>query len=212
MFTGIIEEVGTVVSLQREANVARLSLQASCVREGLKIGDSLATNGVCLTVEKIAPAQLSLTMMPETLRRSTLGHLSPGQKVNLERALRADGRLGGHILSGHVDGEATLLRISGSGEERIYRFSLPADIARFVAPRGSIAIDGISLTVIEVNEADFSVSLIRHTMSATTLASAVVGIRVNLEVDLLARYIDRLLSARDVTPPLTMERLQELGY
>lgn len=212
MFTGIIEELAIVVSLQREANVARLSLQATLVRDGLQVGDSLATNGVCLTVEKIETTQLRLTMMPETLRRSTLGQLSPGQQVNLERALRADGRLGGHILSGHVDGEATLLRISGSGEERIYRFSLPADIARFVAPRGSIAIDGISLTVIDVNEADFSVSLIRHTMSATTLSAAQVGAKVNLEVDMLARYIDRLLTAQGKAPSLTLERLRELGY
>ena len=212
MFTGIIEEVGTVVSLQREGKVARLSLKASLVREGMKIGDSLATNGVCLTVEKIEPVQLRLTMMPETMNRSTLGQLSSGKIVNLERALPVDGRLGGHILSGHVDGVATLLHIEGSGEERIYRFSLPADIARFVAPRGSIAIDGISLTVTEVNDSDFAVSLIRHTLTTTTLSTVIIGTKVNLEVDMLARYLDRLLEAREIKQGLSIDRLRELGY
>lgn len=211
MFTGIIEELGTVISLRREANVARLALKAEAVRDDLHIGDSLATNGVCLTVERIEPAEILVTMMPETLRVTTLGTLKPGDKVNLERALRLDGRLGGHIVAGHVDGIATLTRISGVGEERVYTFTMPADLARFIAPKGSIAIDGISLTVVEVSQETFSVSLIRHTLGLTTLAYRSVGSPVNLEVDVLALYLDRLLTTRDA-PGLTLARLQELGY
>jgi riboflavin synthase len=212
MFTGIIEELGTVIALRREGTVGRLALHATAVREDLRIGDSLATNGVCLTVERIEPAQLWLTTMPETLRRTTLGQLHPGDRVNLERALRADGRLGGHLLAGHVDGITPLLRIHGAGEERVYTLQLPPELSRFIAPQGSIAIDGISLTVVEVTDETFSVSLIRHTLGATTLADRVPGMLVNLEVDLIARYLDRLLTAREPRGGLTMERLQELGY
>lgn len=212
MFTGIIEEVGEVVALRREGAVARLAIRAQQVREDMRIGDSLATNGVCLTVERIEPAHLGLSMMPETLRRTTLGRLTPGMRVNLERALPVNGRLGGHILAGHVDGIAILLSSSGAGESRVYTFSLPEPLARFIAPRGSIAIDGISLTVVDILPEAFTVSLIRHTLGATTLASLRPGDEVNLEVDLLARYLERLLAARNSSERLTMERLAELGY
>jgi riboflavin synthase len=215
MFTGIIEELGTVVSLRREANVARLALKASSVREDLRVGDSLATNGVCLTVERILPAQLELTMMPETLNRTTLGDLKPGDRVNLERALRLDGRLGGHLLAGHVDGVSSVAAITGIGEERVLTFALPAALARFIAPKGSIAVDGISLTVTAVGDVTFAVSLIRHTLGATTLALRGVGDRVNLEVDLIARYLDRLLGVRDTGEApagLSLERLRALGF
>lgn len=212
MFTGIIEELGAVITLRREAQVARIALQADIVRADLRIGDSLATNGVCLTVERIEPAALWLTMMPETLQRTTLGSLTTGSHVNLERALRVDGRLGGHILAGHVDGIATLARITGRGEARVYTFSLPPALTRFIAPQGSIAVNGISLTVVDVSEMAFSVSLIRHTLSRTTLAELTVGSSVNLEVDMLARYLDRLLETRQPANGLTMDRLLELGY
>jgi riboflavin synthase len=212
MFTGIIEELGSVVTVRREANVARLAVRATHVREGMRVGDSLATNGVCLTVERIEPEALWVSMMPETLKRTTLGRLRTGAPVNLERALRLDGRLGGHLVAGHVDGQGILERVSGVGEERVYTFSLPADLVRFVAPKGSIAIDGISLTVVDVTRDAFSVSLIRHTLSATTLATLTPGMPVNLEVDLLARYLDRLLTARETPTGLTLARLQELGY
>lgn len=211
MFTGIIEEVGTVVSLRREGEVARLAVRAQRVREDLKLGDSLATNGVCLTVERIEPAQLWLTMMPETLQRTNLGTLTPGQPVNLERALRADSRLGGHIVAGHVDGVGTLTRIEQQGESRVLTFAMPRALARFIAPKGSITIDGISLTVVDAGDETFSVSLIRHTLGNTTLATLQPGARVNLEVDLLARYLDRLLAVRE-SPGLTMDRLRDLGY
>ncbi|MHB9132058.1 MAG: riboflavin synthase [Armatimonadota bacterium] len=212
MFTGIVEEVGTVVTLRREANVARLALKAEKVREDLRIGDSLATNGVCLTVERIEPAQLWLSMMPETLKRTTLGNLHPGDKVNLERALRLDSRLGGHLLAGHVDGVGTLERVSGVGEERIMTFSLPRELARFVAPKGSIAIDGVSLTVVDAGQDSFSVSLIRHTLTATTLAAMPPGTQVNIEVDMLARYLDRLLTTREGNEGLSFDKLREMGY
>jgi len=212
MFTGIIEEMGTVVSLRRESNVARLALQAELVRGDLHIGDSLATNGVCLTVERIEPSQLLLSMMPETLKRTTLGSLVPGRKVNLERALTLTGRLGGHLVSGHVDAVGTLLRAHGVGEERVFTFGLPKEICRFIAAKGSLAVDGISLTVVDVTEDTFSVSLIRHTLGATTLADLTPGNHVNIEVDLIARYLDRLLGSRENSGGLTMERLLDLGY
>ena len=212
MFTGIIEELGTVVSLRAEANVARLALQAKLVRGDLRIGDSLAVNGVCLTVEGIETAQLKLSMMPETLRRTTLGTLHPGDKVNLERALRLDGRLGGHLVAGHVDGVGALQRAEGVGEERVMTFSLPAEIAPFVVPKGSIAVDGVSLTVVDVHHERFSVSLIRHTLTVTTLAGLTIGAQVNLEADMIARYLGALLAHRQSPDGLTFERLRELGY
>jgi riboflavin synthase len=212
MFTGIIEELGTVASLRREGNVARLAVRAEAVRGDLRIGDSLAVNGVCLTVERIEPAQLWLSMMPETLRLTTLGTLTAGAQVNLERALRLDSRLGGHLVAGHVDGVGTVQAARGVGEERVLTISLPPELARFVAPKGSIAVDGISLTVTEVDAGAFSVSLIRHTMSATTLALRKTGDAVNLEVDLIARYLDRLVSSSGQAGGLTLERMRELGF
>lgn len=212
MFTGIIEEVGAVVLLRPEGNVARLAIRAKYVREDLRVGDSLATNGVCLTVERIEPAQLWLSMMPETLRRTTLGMLKPGDAVNLERALPVNGRLGGHIVAGHVDGIGTLQHISGVGEERVMTYSMPRELSRFVAPKGSIAIDGVSLTLVTAGVDSFAVSLIRHTLGATSLASLTVGARANLEVDMLARYLDRLLTSREESEGLTFDKLRELGY
>lgn len=212
MFTGIIEELGTFASLRKEGNVARLAVRADAVRGDLRIGDSLAVNGVCLTVERIEPAQFWLSMMPETLRRTTLGALHSGDKVNLERALRLDSRLGGHLVAGHVDAVGAVQAVSGVGEERVLTISLPEELIRFVAPKGSIAVDGISLTVVDAAGGAFSVSLIRHTLSVTTLALRKVGDAVNLEADLIARYLDRLLHSSGQSEGLTLDRMRELGY
>ena len=212
MFTGIVEELGTVISLRQEGKAARLAIAGEVVRGDLRIGDSLAVNGVCLTVERIEPAQIWASMMPETLKRSTLGSLSRGEKVNLERALRLDSRLGGHLVLGHVDGIGRVLDIAGVGEERVLTISLPDELVRFAAPKGSIAIDGVSLTIVDAGSDSFSVSLIRHTISLTTFSIRKVGDRVNLEVDTIARYIDRLMAGRIPAQGLTMDRLRELGY
>ncbi len=212
MFTGIVEELGTVVALRPEGTVARLAVRAEVVRQDLRIGDSLATDGVCLTVERIEPGQLWLSMMPETLRCTTLGGLHAGDRVNLERALTLQSRLGGHLVAGHVDGIGVLRHSSGVGEERVLTLSMSRELARFIAPKGSITVNGISLTVVEAGSETFSVSLIRHTLNATTLATLAVGERVNLEVDLIARYLDRLLSAREENGGLTLDKLRELGY
>ena len=212
MFTGIVEEVGTVVALRPEGNVARLAVHAEVVHQDLRRGDSLATDGVCLTVERIEPGQIWLSMMPETLRRSTLGGLHPGDRVNLERALTLHGRLGGHLVAGHVDGIGILRQSSGVGEERVLTVAMPRELARFIAPKGSITVHGISLTVVDAGSETFSVSLIRHTLTVTTLATLAVGDRVNLEVDLLARYLDRLLTAREESEGLTLDKLREMGF
>jgi riboflavin synthase len=212
VFTGIVEELGTVKALRREGSAVRLAVQAEVVREDMRIGDSLAVNGVCLTVERIEPAQLWASMMPETLGRSTLGSLANGEKVNLERALRLDGRLGGHLVLGHVDGIGQVLKIEGAGEERVLTISLSAELTRFVAAKGSIAVDGVSLTVVDTHADHFSVSLIRHTLGLTTFSLRQPGDRVNLEVDPIARYVARLLEYREAPRGLSLERLRELGY
>jgi len=212
VFTGIVEELGTIKALRLEGSVARLAVQAEVVRADLRIGDSLAVNGVCLTVERIEPAQLWASMMPETLERSTLGVIAPGEKVNLERALRLDGRLGGHLVLGHVDGIGQVLKIDGAGEERVLAISLPAELSRFVAAKGSIAVDGVSLTVVKAEADRFSVSLIRHTLGLTTFSLRQPGDSVNLEVDPIARYVARLLEYKETPRGLTIDRLRELGY
>jgi len=212
VFTGIVEELGTIKALRREGSAARLAVQAEVVRADLRVGDSLAVNGVCLTIERIEPGQLWASMMPETLGRSTLGALVPGDKVNLERALRFDGRLGGHLVLGHVDGIGQVLKIGGAGEERVLTISLPAELTRFVAAKGSVSVDGVSLTVVEAESDRFSVSLIRHTLGLTTFSLRQPGDRVNLEVDPIARYVARLLEYKETPKSLTLDRLRELGY
>jgi riboflavin synthase len=211
MFTGIIEEIGTISNIKRDSNVARLAVNAKIVLNDMKIGDSLAVNGVCLTVESFDNHIANLTMMPETLKTTTLGSLSSGNKVNLERAMQLNGRLGGHIVSGHVDGIGKLIRIGGTGEERILYFSIPTALSKYVAHKGSITVSGVSLTVIEAEVESFSVSLVRHTLAATILNDLKIGDSVNIEIDVIARYIEKLLNQKE-SGGLTEAKLRELGY
>ncbi|PZG12312.1 riboflavin synthase [Nonomuraea aridisoli] len=193
MFTGIIEEKGDVVAIEHAGGGARLSVRGPLVTSDAKHGDSIAVNGVCLTVVTVEDDVFTVDVMKESLDRSSLGALAEGSAVNLERAVRADQRLGGHIVQGHVDGTAVLLsREPGDNWDNL-RFSLSESLARYVAEKGSIAIDGISLTVTTVDDEGFGVSLIPTTLKLTTLGERRVGDVVNIEVDVIAKYVERLV-------------------
>jgi len=199
VFTGIIEEIGTVAALERRGDSAVLTVEASTIADDLTHGASIAVNGVCLTVvgwRSGAGTAIDFDVMGETLVRSVIGTLAVGDVVNLERAVRADARLDGHVVQGHVDGTgAVVSRTPGDAWEAV-RFALPAELARFVAEKGSIAVDGVSLTVTGVGDDWFEVGLIPETLRATTLGRRAPGDPVNLEVDVLAKYTARLLETR----------------
>lgn len=194
MFTGIIEEVGRVYAIKRGAKSSVLSIEADLIFEDLKIGDSVSTNGVCLTVAKIDNKHFTVDVMNETWRCSSLGQLKHGDLVNLERAMPLNGRFGGHIVSGHIDGTGKIISIKKDDNAIWYTIQTEPKIMRYIVEKGSIAIDGISLTVAKVKEACFSVSIIPHTLKATCLSQKVIGSSVNLENDLIGKYIEKLTS------------------
>jgi riboflavin synthase len=200
MFTGIIAEQGRVLSVERDGETsATLRLHAPGSTEGLALGGSVAVNGVCLTATEINGTEFSVDVMGETLVRSTIGELAPGDSVNLERCVPAGGRLDGHVVQGHVDGVGVLLEREALGNWERLRFGVPANLARYIAEKGSIAIDGVSLTVTAVSDAAerepwFEVGLIPTTLAETGLGSKTTGSRVNLEADVLAKYTERLLA------------------
>lgn len=193
MFTGLIEDLGTVRELRRGGSSVRLTVGTKIPISELRLGDSVAVNGTCLTVVATGNDSFSADVSPESLERSTLGELSAGSLVNLERALRLSDRLGGHLVSGHVDAIATISERFQDRNAIRFTFRLPAAVNRFVAEKGSVAIDGISLTVNAVTEETFAVAIIPHTLAMTTLQEKNTGDRVNVETDLIARYIARLL-------------------
>jgi riboflavin synthase len=199
LFTGIIEELGEVVALETHGDSAVLRVHTTVVGEDIPIGASLAVNGVCLTVINASGESgrrdVDFDVMGETLKRSVIGGLRSGDLVNLERAVRVDGRLDGHVVQGHVDGTGAVLARSPGDRFDLVRFGLPVDLARYVAEKGSVAVDGVSLTVIAVGDDWFEVGLIPQTLRATTLGRKVAGDPVNLEVDVLAKYTERLLAA-----------------
>ncbi|MGH8963470.1 MAG: riboflavin synthase [Jatrophihabitantaceae bacterium] len=199
MFTGIIEEVGEVVAVRGSGDSAVLTVRAGRVGDGVAHGSSIAVNGVCLTVVGASgdgPVELAFDVMAETLKRSVIGGLVAGDRVNLERAARVDSRLDGHVVQGHVDGTGVVLARTPGGAWESVRFGLPVDLARFVAEKGSIAVDGVSLTVTAVGADWFEVGLIPETLRATTLGARNRGDCVNLEVDVLAKYVARLMEIR----------------
>ena len=207
MFTGIVEELGRVVRLETVEDSARLTVEAPTVTQDVNLGDSVSVNGCCLTVTAVHGSTFTADLMAETLTRTTLGSQAPGDPVNLERALRASDRLGGHIVQGHVDATAEGLDHHRGEHWDLLRISLPQEIARYVAVKGSVALDGVSLTVVDVVDApnaspapgagaSLSVGLIPETLRRTTLGTRRPGERVNLEVDVLAKYAERLLGAR----------------
>ena len=207
MFTGIVEELGRVVRLETVEDSARLTVEAPTVTQDVNLGDSVSVNGGCLTVTAVHGSTFTADLMAETLTRTTLGSQAPGDPVNLERALRASDRLGGHIVQGHVDATAEVLDHHRGEHWDLLRIGLPQEIARYVAVKGSVALDGVSLTVVDVVDASdvapvpgagasLSVGLIPETLRRTTLGTRRPGERVNLEVDVLAKYAERLLGAR----------------
>ena len=216
MFTGIVEEIGTVRRVTSGARDGRIEIWAKTVLEGTRIGDSIAVNGVCLTVTALNADGFTADVMPETLRRSNLGALRGGDPVDLERAMAADGRFGGHMVSGHIDGVGTITGIRREGIATWVTIAAPQDILRLIVEKGSIAIDGISLTVAAVTDSDFSVSLIPHTGGQTILLQKKVGSKVNLENDIVGKYVARLLSPVSPEPAaqsrITMEFLREHGF
>jgi riboflavin synthase len=200
MFTGIIEEIGTIRALEGSGSTAQLVIDCARVVEDASQGDSISVNGCCVTVTALPPAGgFAADLMGETLDRTTLGTLQPGDRVNLERALRANGRLGGHFVQGHIDGVAEVLAVEPQQAWTVMTFSLPADLARYVVEKGSITVDGVSLTVMGVHHRSeqpcFTVGLIPHTLAVTIFGTHTVGDRVNLEVDIVAKYVERLLAA-----------------
>jgi len=196
VFTGIVEQRGVVVSVDSVADSARLAISGPIVTSDAASGDSIAVNGVCLTVVDVADGVFTADVMAETLRRSSLGGLNAGSPVNLERAARVDSRLGGHIVQGHVDGTATVRAITPAEHWTVVEFVIDAAVSRYIVEKGSITVDGVSLTVVSVDDSSFSVSLIPTTLAVTTLGTLAVGDLVNIEVDVLAKYVERLLEGR----------------
>lgn len=200
MFTGIVEEIGEIVEVSTSADAARLRIAGPLVLSDARPGDSIAVNGVCLTVVDPARGAFGVDVMEETLRRSSLADAAVGTRVNLERALAAGARLGGHIMQGHVDGTGTVAAREDNDEWTSVRFDVGGDLTRYVVEKGSIAVDGVSLTVTAVDDAGFSVGLIPTTLRETTLGERTVGATVNLEVDVIAKYVERLTAHRGEQP------------
>ena len=197
MFTGIVEERGTVEAVETLTDAARMVIAGREVLDGTRPGDSISVNGVCLTVVELLPSGFTADVMAETLKRTSLAVAVPGAEVNLERAARMDSRIGGHLVQGHVDGVATVTEISPSEHWTTMRFALPDGLARYVVEKGSIAVDGVSLTVVDVDDESFSVSLIPTTLAETILGTRTVGDPVNIEVDAMAKYVERLIQWRN---------------
>lgn len=216
MFTGIIEELGRVRSLERRGEGVRMTVEARVVTEGTREGDSVAVNGVCLTALDVRADSFAADGSRETLQRSTLGALRAGSPVNLERAVTPSTRLGGHIVQGHVDGRGRFLSAEEHGGSWTVRVGFPADVARYLVFKGSVSVEGISLTVAALAEDHFEVAVIPKTWAQTNLSHLRPGDPVNLEVDVIAKYVERILAfggrREEPAPALTVEKLTELGY
>jgi riboflavin synthase len=213
MFTGIIEELGTVESIEPVAAGSRLRIRCLKVLSDAAEGCSISVNGVCLTAVALRPDSFAADLAPETLRRSNLGDLTAGSVVNLERALAAGGRLSGHIVQGHVDATGEFLALESLGGDNWWlRVRVPPEVERLLVFKGSIAIDGISLTVASIEGDVLSVTIVPHTIRNTSLGSRKPGARVNLECDIVAKYVEKLLGRIETPSALTMQKLEDLGY
>ncbi|MFP4150209.1 MAG: riboflavin synthase [Nitriliruptoraceae bacterium] len=201
MFTGIVEELGSVAGIDVQDRSARLHIACRDVLEGARIGDSISVDGTCLTVTTLPGDGFTADLMAETMRATALGDLAPGRPVNLERAMRADSRFGGHLVQGHVDGVGVISDLEELPGTVFLRIEAPADLARYLVPKGSITVSGVSLTVVDRDdEGTFRIGLIPHTLEVTTLGQLGVGDRVNLEVDVVAKYVERLLAGGAPSP------------
>jgi riboflavin synthase len=196
VFTGIVEEVGTVRDVRHDPEGVSLSISATLVRDDVKLGDSVSVDGTCLTITSLDEAGFTFGLAPETLRRTSLGALAPGSRVNLERAVRPSDRLGGHIVQGHVDGVARITALTPEGDSLRVSLEAPAELARYIVEKGFVALDGISLTVTERVGARFGVALVAYTRGHVALVDKRVGDAVNLEVDVLAKYVESILGDR----------------
>jgi riboflavin synthase len=205
MFTGIVEELGIVEAVEPQGDALRLSIRAATVLDDVRLGDSIAVNGCCLTVAAVDEGVWTADVMQETLDKTSLLGAGPGDRVNLERAVTAGTRLGGHIVQGHVDGVGTVVRRSPSEHWEIVEVSLPEGLSRYLVEKGSITVDGVSLTVVQAGTGSFTVSLIPETLARTTLGCRAPGDRVNLEVDLIAKYVERLLGERTFPTPISKD-------
>lgn len=216
MFTGLIAELGSVVALERQGESFHLTVAAVKVMENLKIGDSVAVNGVCLTVVKKSAGSFTADVMPETVRLTNIGELQPGSRVNLERTLRLCDGLDGHIVTGHVEGQGIIKSRVQEGIAVVVTIETEARLLKYILPKGSIAIDGISLTVTQVTDSSFSISLIPHTAKETTLGFKDVGDKVNLETDIIGKYVERMLGFKQENkqsnPMLDKNILLENGF
>ncbi len=216
MFTGLIAELGSIVALERQGESFHLTVAAVKVMENLKIGDSVAVNGVCLTVVKKSAGSFTADVMPETVRLTNIGELQPGSRVNLERTLRLCDGLDGHIVTGHVEGQGMIKSRIPEGIAVVVTIETEARLLKYILPKGSIAIDGISLTVTQVTDNSFSVSLIPHTAKETTLGFKAVGDKVNLETDIIGKYVERMLGFKQENkqsnPMLDKNILLENGF
>jgi riboflavin synthase len=203
MFTGIVEEIGKVKALQQN----RLTIGAKKVLEGTNVGDSVSVNGACLTVTDYSADSFSVDIMPETLRRTNIGIMKPGHTVNLERSMPADGRFGGHFVQGHVDGTGKITSMVAEGDAVLMEVAAPPEIMRYLVEKGYIALDGISLTIVNCDERAFTVSLVAHTLKNTILQNKRAGDVVNIEVDIMAKYMERtsMMGKRNITPELLGE-------
>ena len=216
MFTGIIEEIGTIHSVKRTQNFLILEISGTQVFDDLKIGDSVAVNGVCLTATTIGSDRFTADVMPESVKMTTLLNLSAGSPVNLERAMAANGRFGGHVVAGHVDGQGNIIGKDHVGNSIVFRITTSSDILHYIIYKGSITVDGASLTVSKVGQGWFEISIIPHTIGNTILQYASMGTTVNLETDIFGRYIEHLMKGPQEVPTkggkVTMDTLLSNGF
>lgn len=215
MFTGLVEEVGSIKAINKSAKSAKITIKATKVLEGVKLGDSISTNGVCLTVTDFSTNYFTVDVMAETMRRSNLKNLSSGDEINLERALRLGDRLGGHMVSGHIDGVGSISKYENEDNAVWITIKTPPELLKYIIEKGSIAIDGVSLTVAYVDDICFKVSIIPHTKDVTTLLTKKIGDEVNLECDMVGKYIEKLVSVKEeknTKKDIDLKFLSENGF
>lgn len=216
MFTGLVEEIGKIKKIDKSGNSAKITISANKILKEVKLGDSISTNGVCLTVTKFTGNEFAVDVMPETMNRSNLGDLKTGSKVNLERAMQVGDRFGGHIVSGHIDGVGYITNLKNEDNATWISIEINAGILKYIVEKGSVAIDGISLTVAYVDEKIFKVSLIPLTKEETTLLSKGIGEKVNIECDVIGKYVERLMNfnkkEEKINDKISMDFLRENGF